>query len=71
MLAVDEQYWTMDEVAERLKVSRRTINRLAASGALPVIRIAAQSGAVRVAESDLRRFLEERRTRPPNEPPKD
>jgi excisionase family DNA binding protein len=71
VIAMDERYFTLDQVAEQLQVSRRTINRLAATGALPVIRLAPQSGSVRVAESDLRKFLEERRTRPPNEPPED
>ena len=64
MVRMDERYFTLDQIAEQLQVSRRTINRWAATGALPVIRLSAQSGSVRVAESDLKKFLAERRTRP-------
>lgn len=61
---VDETYYTLDEVAERLRVNRRTIGRWVADGALPVIRLSAAKGSVRVAESDLVAFLDARRTKP-------
>jgi excisionase family DNA binding protein len=61
---VDEKYYRLDEVAERLQVSKRSIARWVEAGALPVIRLSAQKGSVRVAESDLRAFLEARRTAP-------
>jgi len=64
MLGVHEEYWTLDEVAERLKISRRSVGRLITSGALPAIRITAERGSVRIAESDLKAFLEARRTAP-------
>jgi len=64
MLKVDETYYTLDEVAERLKVSRRSIGRLIESGALPAIRLSAQGGSVRITETDLQAFLEARRTAP-------
>ena len=64
MVIVDEEYFTLDEVAERLKVSRRSIGRWVAAGALPVIRLSAAAGSVRVTRSDLERFIDERRTRP-------
>jgi excisionase family DNA binding protein len=67
-VALDEQWYTLDEIAERLKVSRRTVNRWVAAGSLRVYRLSAQSGAVRVTESDLRKFLEERASSPPNIP---
>jgi excisionase family DNA binding protein len=68
-VAVDEQWYTLDEVAKRLKVSRRTVNRWVAADNLRVYRLSAQAGSVRVAESDLRKFLEERASSPPNIPP--
>ena len=67
MFAVDEEYYTLDQVAEKLQVSRRSVNRWVAMGNLPVIRLSAQGGSTRVAESDLRKFLEERRTHPSSE----
>jgi excisionase family DNA binding protein len=45
---------TYADVAERLRVSLRTVRRLADSGALPVIHI---GRAVRVDPRDLERFL--------------
>ena len=64
VVVVDERYFKLDEVAERLQVSKRSIARWVESGALPVIRLSAQKGSVRVAESDLKAFLEARRTAP-------
>jgi excisionase family DNA binding protein len=71
MLQMDETYYTLDEVAEKLKVSRRSVGRMIESGALPAIRLSAQGGSVRIAERDLVKFLEERRTRRPNDSPED
>ena len=45
-------------------MSRRTVNRWIEAGNLVVIRLSAQAGSVRVAESDLRAFIDARRTRP-------
>jgi len=64
MIGVDEEYYTLDEVAERLKVSRRTVNRWVEAQTLPVIRLSANRGSVRVSGDDLHRFLNERRTKP-------
>lgn len=64
MLKMDETYLTLDQVAEKLQVSRRTVNRWIEAGNLVVIRLSAQAGSVRVAESDLRAFIDARRTRP-------
>ena len=64
MLKVDETYYTLDQIAEKLQVSRRTVNRWVEAQTLPVIRLSAHAGSVRVAESDLRKFLNERRTKP-------
>ncbi len=61
--AVHEEYWTLDEVAERLKVNRRTINRWIETGGLVAIRFGAPpSGAIRIAERDLQEFIERRRS---------
>lgn len=45
---------TLAEVAERLRVSRPTVHRLAASGRLPVVRF---GRAVRVRPEDLAAML--------------
>jgi excisionase family DNA binding protein len=60
MLKVDERYLTLPEVAERLKVSRRTIYRWIKSGDL----VAYQFGReYRITESALKDFLEAHRFR--------
>jgi len=60
---VHEEYWTLDEVAERLKVNRRTVNRWIENGSLTAIRFGPPpGGATRIAESDLQEFIERRRT---------
>jgi excisionase family DNA binding protein len=65
-VTMEETYYTTDEIAEKLKVNRRTVQRWIAAGTLRAYRLAAQAGSVRVAESDLKKFLEERQSRPPN-----
>jgi excisionase family DNA binding protein len=45
---------TVQDVAERLAVSPRTVKRVLASGELPVVRL---GRAVRIREEDLRKFL--------------
>jgi excisionase family DNA binding protein len=61
---VHEEYYTLEEVAERLKVSRRTVNRWIEDGELTAIKFSPGRGHVRVAETDLKDFLERRRTGP-------
>ena len=51
--------------------SARAIVRLIESGALPAIRLSAQGGSVRITDSDLRTFLEARRTAPKPEAEED
>jgi excisionase family DNA binding protein len=61
--AVQEEYWTLDEVAERLKVNRRTVSRWIENGSLSAIRFGAPPrGSIRITESDLQEFLQQRRT---------
>ena len=60
--AVHDEYWTIDEVAEKLKVSTRTVYRWIDAGDLAIIKLTpGERGNVRVSEQDLRAFLEERR----------
>ncbi len=58
MLQVDERYLTLREVAERLKVSRRTVYRWIKDGDLNAYKFANE---YRITESDLKDFLEARR----------
>ncbi len=61
---VHDKYWTIDEVAEKLKVSTRTVYRWVEAGDLPVIKLTpGERGNVRISESDLQEFLNTRRSR--------
>jgi excisionase family DNA binding protein len=60
MLNVDERYLTLPEIAERLKVSRATVYRWIKNEELVAIKFANE---FRITESDLKDFLESRRTR--------
>jgi len=59
---VQEEYYTLEEIAERLKVSRRTVNRWIEDGKLTAVKFAPGQGHIRVAESDLKEFVERHRT---------
>jgi excisionase family DNA binding protein len=61
MLQVDERYLTLREVAERLKVSRRTVYRWIKDKDLNAYKFANE---YRITDSDLKDFLRGRRTRP-------
>ena len=61
MQEVDEQLYTPQEVANYLKVDVRTVYRWLREGEMNAIRFQRE---YRIAESDLRDFLERRRTRP-------
>jgi excisionase family DNA binding protein len=52
------RFFTLNEVAERLSVSSRTVRRWIKAGALPVHRI---GGLVRISDADLAAFLALRR----------
>lgn len=56
---------TVREVAAALHVTRKTVYRLCASGALPAVRV---GGALRVLAGDLTSYLE-RSKNPPEQPP--
>jgi excisionase family DNA binding protein len=61
MLAVDERYMTLPELAERLKVSRQTVYRWVRSGDLHAYKVGHD---YRITESDLKEFLQQRSNRP-------
>ena len=61
MQQVDEQLYTAQEVAEYLKVDVRTVYRWLREGKMNAIRFQRE---YRITESDLRDFLDRRRTRP-------
>ena len=61
MQVVEEAYYTLAEVAERLKVSRRTVYRWIQAGDLPAYKLGQEW---RIQDTDLKKFLEARRTRP-------
>ena len=59
MQAVQETYYTLSEIAEKLKVSYRTVYRWVQAEELAAYKL---KGEYRVAERDLNEFLEARRT---------
>jgi excisionase family DNA binding protein len=59
MLAVEETYYTLSEIAEKLKVSYRTVYRWVQAGELSAYKL---KGEYRITERDLKEFLEARRT---------
>jgi excisionase family DNA binding protein len=61
MQLVEENYYTLQDIAERLKVSYRTVYRWVRAGRLPAYKFGTDW---RVKESDLRDFVESHRQRP-------
>jgi excisionase family DNA binding protein len=62
----DDEFLTVKEIAERLKVNPQTLRNWIDRGELPAVRIGRR---VRVRRTDLERLLTEGRTvRPPTEP---
>ena len=58
MQTVEERYFTVEEVAERLKVSHMTVYRWIKTGKLGAYKI---GGEFRITERDIERFLQARR----------
>jgi excisionase family DNA binding protein len=54
---VDENWFTSDEIAERLKVSPLTVRRWIREGRLRAILLGGKKTGYRVRESDLNAFL--------------
>ena len=53
---MEHQWYTVNEIAERLKVSRWTVSRWIKAGTLPAVQL---GSTWRVRDDDLDRFLEE------------
>ena len=60
MQVVDEVYYTLAEIAQRLKVSYRTVYRWVHAGELSAFKLGTEW---RIAESDLQEFLQARKIR--------
>ena len=60
MRTVEETYFTVEEVAERLKVSNMTVYRWIKAGSLDAYKL---GGEFRITERDINQFLEDRRFR--------
>ncbi len=58
MRTVEEAYFTVEEVAQRLKVSHMTVYRWIKAGKLAAYKI---GGEFRITERDIEHFLEARR----------
>ncbi len=56
----DEEFYTLQEVADRLKVTYRTVYRWVQENRLPAYQIGA--GSWRVRKEDLEEFLQDRKT---------
>jgi excisionase family DNA binding protein len=54
----DEQWYTADEIAQRLRVDINTVRRWLRTGRLVGIRLSGKAGW-RVRESEVNRFIEE------------
>jgi excisionase family DNA binding protein len=65
MLAAEERFYSLEEIAERLRVSNQTIRRWIKSGRLTAYKPGREW---RIRPSDLEEFLEARRVRPEGEP---
>src|SRR5215217_4085867 len=60
MQTVDQTYFTVEEVAERLKVSHMTVYRWIKAGSLGAYKL---GGEFRITERDIDQFLDDRRFR--------
>lgn len=57
---MEERYYTLQEVADRLKVNYRTVYRWVHEGTLPAYQV---GQFWRVSESDFREFMEARKNK--------
>jgi excisionase family DNA binding protein len=60
MQAVEERYFTVEEVADRLRVSHMTVYRWIKAGKLGAYKL---GGEFRITEQDIERFLKAQRFR--------
>ena len=61
-MADDDRLLTVEEVAQRLRLSEEVVRRKLRSGELRGVRLGERRAGWRITEGDLRRFLEARRT---------
>ena len=64
MQEMQSKYWTVDEIAETLRVNPQTIRRYLQSGKLNGVRL---QGCWRISDADLQNFIENR-TKKKNKP---
>jgi excisionase family DNA binding protein len=61
MMTQDQVFLSVQDVARRINVNPRTVNRMIERGELPAYRV---SGVLRIDERDLQAYLEKNRTQP-------
>jgi excisionase family DNA binding protein len=59
-LVTDRRLWTIDEAADELRLSTRTVYRLMQAGSLPAVRI---GGRTLIESDELAAFVDRHRTR--------
>ena len=64
LVEIDQRWYTVAEVAERLRVNPRTIIRHIEKGELRAVKLPTPAGW-RISEADLRAWLESRANKPP------
>jgi excisionase family DNA binding protein len=62
MRRVHEEYFTLEEVAKKLKMGRRTVSRWVESGKMKAVKFSLRPGHIRVTETDLKEFIDKYRT---------
>ena len=55
---MEEQWYTVEEVAERVKVSQETVRRWIRRGRLQAVLLGGTRLGYRITQSDLQRFLQ-------------
>ena len=65
MQAMEETYYTLQEIADQLKVNYRMVYRWVRAGTLPAYKFGSEW---RVTETDIEKFIEERRFGPARTP---
>ena len=58
-MAMNNKLLTLEQVAEHLGVHRDTVYKLVRSGRLPALQLGGRKAGWRVAEDDLRQFIDE------------
>jgi excisionase family DNA binding protein len=61
MMTQDQVLLSIQDVAKRLNVNPRTVNRMISAGELPAYRV---GGVLRIDEQDLQNYLQKNRIQP-------